>query len=83
MLDLSPPPAFAEIHGLYVESLRLIVEASDDIAVGMDTSDEARLSQAGPKIEQANALIDQATVLIEDLGRHGAGDGSLKGGGSS
>jgi hypothetical protein len=67
MLALQPPPAFADIHALNVEALRLIVEASEDISVGLDTGDDARLSQALPKIEQANALIDQARVLLDEL----------------
>jgi hypothetical protein len=50
-----------------VEAMRLIDEASYDIATGLDTGDAARLNQALPKMEQANVLIDQATVLIGEL----------------
>jgi hypothetical protein len=64
---LALPPAFADIHSLYVEALRLIVDASDDITVGLDTGDAARLNQAMPKIEQAQDLIDQARVLLDAL----------------
>jgi hypothetical protein len=67
MLALQPPPAFADIHSLYVEALRLIVEASEDISVGMDTGDLARMNQALAKTEQATVLIDQAGVLGDQL----------------
>jgi hypothetical protein len=67
VLALQPPPAFADIHSLYVEALRLIDEASYDISVGLDTGDDARLNQALPKMEQANDLIDLASVLLEEL----------------
>jgi hypothetical protein len=67
VLALQPPPAFADIHSLYVEALRLTEEASYDISVGLDTGDAVRLNQALPKMEQANVLIDQATALIGEL----------------
>ncbi len=67
VLALQPPPAFAEIHSLYVEALRLTEEASYDISVGLDTGDAARLNQALPKMQQANVFIDQATALIGEL----------------
>jgi hypothetical protein len=67
VLALQPPPAFADIHSLYVEALRLIDEASYDISVGLDTGDDTRLNQALPKMEQANDLIDLASVLLDEL----------------
>lgn len=66
-LEVDAPPAFADIHSLYIEALRLIAEAADDIAAGMDSGDVSRLDQAGLKIEEANGLIDLATVQIEEL----------------
>jgi len=64
---LDPPPAFADIHSLYAESLRRIGDASDDIASGLDTGDSALEHEAAAMVGQANDLIDQARVLIEAL----------------
>jgi hypothetical protein len=64
---LEPPPAFADIHSLYAESLRRIGDASDDIAGGLDTGHGALVHEAEAQIGQVNDAIDQARVLIEAL----------------
>lgn len=64
---LTPPPAFAEIHAQYVESLRLITEASDEILLALDTGDVQLLNQAMLKIDQAHELILYASSLFEIL----------------
>jgi hypothetical protein len=61
------PSAFSDIHSLYGEAFRLIVEVSDDVTVARDTGDDARQNQALRKMEQAIDLIDWATGLIEEL----------------
>jgi hypothetical protein len=59
---LQPPPAFVDIHSLYAGCLSLIVDASDDIAGGLDTSEVALANV----IDQARGLIE---VLVSKRGR--------------
>jgi hypothetical protein len=54
-----------------LSTLRLIVDASDDIiTVRLDTGDTSRLNEALPKIEQANTLIGAAMVRLDTLVAH-------------
>jgi uncharacterized cupredoxin-like copper-binding protein len=66
-LALTPPPAFAESHGLYLEALGLLAEVSDDVAAAADEGDLMALMQIGPKITRATGLLDQATDLMANV----------------
>ena len=62
-----PPPAFASIHNLVLESLSLLSSAGDDIATGIDTFDPILLEQGANKITQAASLMVQATDELNQL----------------
>ncbi|MCA9863802.1 MAG: hypothetical protein KC432_12305 [Thermomicrobiales bacterium] len=62
-----PPPAFASIHDLILQSLTLLSSAGDDIATGIDTFDPVLLEQGANKITQAGALMNQVTAELEQL----------------
>jgi hypothetical protein len=62
-----PPPAFASIHDLILQSLTLLTLASDDIAFGIDNFDPVRLEQGANKIVQAGELMNQVTAELEQL----------------
>lgn len=62
-----PPPAFASMHYLVLESLGLLSSAGDDIATGIDTFDPVLLGQGADKITRAGTLMAQATDELNAL----------------
>lgn len=70
---LTPPPLFADVHGLFVEALRLYAEAGSDAATGIDTFDVDLINQAVGKMEQANDLLAQARAEIDRINQERAG----------
>jgi hypothetical protein len=64
--ELSPPLAFQEIHNTYLEAMRLLETAADDIAVGFDRNDPTRLQQA---IEDMALGIDNLEKVEQLLDR--------------
>lgn len=62
-----PPPAFASIHNLVLESLSLLSSAGDDIATGIDNFDPVLLEQGANKITQAGSLMVEATDELNQL----------------
>lgn len=66
-LVLTPTPAFDEIHGLFVESLRLYSEAGDEAASGIDNFDINQINSAAAKMADANVLLNEAARLANEL----------------
>ena len=64
---LNPPPAFAEIHDLYLNSLSLFSSAADDIIYGIDHADADRFTQAGSKVTEASVKMGEASRLVDEL----------------
>lgn len=65
--EITPPPAFASVHALFLEALRLLSSAGDDLILGLDTLDVAMIEQGANKIVQAGALMTQAAAELEQL----------------
>ena len=66
-LALTPPPAFAEVHAVYLDALGYLVAAADDIEVGIDTFDVARLSQAAVNLDLATQLLAEVERLVREI----------------
>jgi hypothetical protein len=65
--EITPPPAFASVHALFLEALRLLSSAGDDLILGLDTLDVALIEQGANKIVQAGELMTQAAAELEEL----------------
>lgn len=65
--EITPPPAFANIHALFLEALRLLSSAGDDLILGLDTLDVALIEQGANKIVQAGELMTRAAAELEEL----------------
>lgn len=65
--ELNPPPAFSEVHVLFVESLRLYAEAGAEAAEGLDTFDVDKINRAAAKMSQAQGLMEEATALVNEI----------------
>ena len=65
--EMTPPPAFSEVHAAFVEALRLLSAAADDIRVGFDTSDMARFERGLQNIPIAADWLREANRLLELL----------------
>ncbi len=61
------PPAFAEIHTVYLEGLGYYDAASYDIATGLDTFDVSLLNQAAVSLQHGNERIQEAKRLLDVL----------------
>jgi hypothetical protein len=66
-LALSPPPAFADMHTLFVNAMRLYSEASTDAATGIDALDVDLINQAVDKMDEASFLLDLASEEIDAI----------------
>ena len=55
--ELTPPAELADFHARYVEALALLDSAAPDVAEGVASGDQERLSQADAKIDQAIEAI--------------------------
>lgn len=64
---ITPPPAFATMHGLLLESFRLYNDASYDIASGLDSLDGSLLEAGANKMLQAAEVLDQATAELNRI----------------
>lgn len=65
--ELTPPPAFADVHQLTVDAFALYVSAGDDVLAGLEANDAATLQSAVTKLDLANGLIRDATDLVNEL----------------
>ncbi len=64
---IQAPPAFASMHELFLESLRLFSDASFDIANGLDTFDAALLESGASKMLQGSEYLDQASDELDRI----------------
>jgi hypothetical protein len=67
LLELTPPPAFEEVHLTLLTALSLYSSAADDIAAGIDSLDATRLEEAVRKMEEAIVYLDEANRLVREL----------------
>lgn len=65
--QLTPPPAFVEIHQKTLDAYSLYVLAGDDAERGLATFDASAFEDATAKIEEATRLIAEATALVNEL----------------
>jgi hypothetical protein len=66
-LLIQAPPAFASMHELFLESLRLFSDASLDIANGLDTFDAVLLESGASKMIQGSEYLDLASAELERI----------------
>jgi hypothetical protein len=66
-VTITPPASLADVHAEIIESLRLLDEAADDMATGIDEFDADKIELANAKIQLANEHINEATRLINDF----------------
>ncbi len=65
--ELTPPPAFIEIHQLTVGALAIYVSAGDDLLEGIQDNDSASIQSGFAKWDIADDLIGDASELVNDL----------------
>lgn len=68
-LEMSPPPAFAEMHPFVLEYFRLASAAGDYLTSWIATPDASYLDQANDSFTQAGAATDQVQAMMEELRR--------------
>ena len=61
---LEPPPAFADVHPVWLDALRLLDEATYLLADGIDNRDPDLIGQAAETINEATARIQEASALM-------------------
>lgn len=65
--QMDVPPAFADVHAVYLERLGYIASAGDDIATGLDTFDVTLLNQAAASLTLGTERITEANRLLTEL----------------
>ena len=65
--EITPPPAFEEIHATMLEGLALLNSSADNIATGLDTFDVTLINQAAEEMAQAAERIAEATRQLNEL----------------
>lgn len=62
--QLDVPPAFADVHPIWLDALRLLDEATYLLADGIDNRDPGLIGQAAETINAATARIQEASALM-------------------
>lgn len=62
--QLDVPPAFADVHPIWLDALRLLDEATYLLADGIDNRDPDLIGQAAETINAATARIQEASSLM-------------------
>lgn len=62
--QLDVPPAFADVHPIWLDALRLLDEATYLLADGIDNRDPDLIGQAAETINEATARIQEASSLM-------------------
>lgn len=63
-LDLNPPASLDGLHDDYLEALRLLDAAGDDVVYGVDTREQVILDYATNQIERA---VDAISAVFDDV----------------
>jgi endonuclease YncB( thermonuclease family) len=61
----TPPPAFAEVHALWIEATAHYANASDYMVYGIDNLDVDSINLAAQELNLGNAAVTQATEALE------------------
>ncbi len=70
--EIAPPPEYADFNERYLEALELLDSAALDIFTALEEGDQARLDEAGAKIDEAVAILRELSS-DEDVGTPAAG----------
>lgn len=62
--QLDVPPAFADVHPIWLDALRLLDEATYLLADGIDNRDPDLIGEAAETINAATARIQEASALM-------------------